>query len=261
MMKSKVVVTVVASIAAAAQGQTVYIGNTLVVPGPGRIADQIPPLVILGEYNPAGPLATSSVNDTLPTGTVQDVQFYGDAYGFTLYALSLVDSNPSLNEQTFDVVASETFSGSAPTGFQTLPVSGFSVTAGDLLAFAGIGPYYQPPYDTPNSDATYGNAADPSSYAATAPGGPGTQFTVGLNGDPNLNPNTDYDYIPNLQGTGNQGRTYIIGVDVEAVPEPSTLLMVALGMAVLAAMRSRQTVDFVSRRPRRGFRGFLISDH
>ena len=230
-------VAVAAFIVTTAQAQTVYVGNSLVVPGPGRIADQIPPLVILGEYNPAGPLATSSANDTLPTGTVQDVQFYGDAYDFTLYALSLVNSNPGLNEQTFQVVASETFSESLPTGFQNLPVSGFSVTTGDLLAFAGTGPYFQPPYNTPNSDATYGNAADPASYLATAPVGPGTQFTVGVNGDPNLNPGTDYDYIPNLQGTGNQGRTYIIGVDVETVPEPDTLLMVALGLAILATIK------------------------
>src|ERR1019366_10817467 len=90
---------------------TIYIGNSLTVPNGGP--DGLPPLVILGEYSPAGPLATSTV--TLPAGTVQDVKFYGQNYNFTLYALSPATPVPNLNEQTFTVVASQSFSGSAST--------------------------------------------------------------------------------------------------------------------------------------------------
>jgi hypothetical protein len=185
---------------------TVYIGNSLTVPNGGP--DGLPPLVILGEYSPAGPLASSTV--TLPTGTVQDVKFYGQDYSFTLYALSLVTNGPNPNEQTFTVVASESFSGSASTlGIQTLPVSGFLVNAGDFLAFAGAGPYYpQNPNDATNSDAAYEDSSNPGSFIATPPGGPGSVFTVGLNPDPSAN----YEYIPDY--FGNQGRNYGIGVDV-----------------------------------------------
>ena len=69
-----------------AQTGTVYVGNSLTVPNGGP--DGLPPLVILGEYSPAGPLAASPT--ALPTGVVQDVKFYGQNYDFTLYALSLV---------------------------------------------------------------------------------------------------------------------------------------------------------------------------
>jgi uncharacterized repeat protein (TIGR03803 family) len=190
-----------------AEAGTVYIGNSLTVPNGG--ADGDPPLVILGEYSPAGPLATASSATTLPNGTVQDVKFYGSDYNFTLYALSLVASDPSLNQQTFQVVASESFSGFALPGIQTLAVSGFSVTAGDFLAFAGIGPYYpQNPNDAPNSDATYEDSSDPGSFRATPPGGPGTEFTVGPYPDPGAN----YEFISDY--FGNEGRTYGIGVDV-----------------------------------------------
>jgi hypothetical protein len=217
-------------IAAAAQAQTVYVGNSLSVPNGGE--DGVGPLAILGEYNPAGPSATSPV--TLPTGIVQDVQFFGDNYDFTLYALSLVGSNPGLNEQTFQVVASESFSGSAPTGVQTLAVSGFAVSAGDLLAFAGIGPYYsQNPNDALNSDATYGDSG--AGFSATPPGGPGTQFTVGVTGDANAN----YDYVPDV--FQNQGRNYGIGVDVSVPDSGSTLLMATPIMAALAAMKRRNS--------------------
>jgi hypothetical protein len=212
-----------------------YIGNSLTVPNGG--ADGLPPFVILGEYSPGGPLATSSANDTLPTGQVQDVRFYGQNYNFTLYALSLVASGPLANEQTFRVVASESFSGfPASAGVQTLSVSGFSVTSGDLLAFAGIGPFYSTftTLDGVNSDATYEDSSAPGSFFATAPGGPGTQFTVGLNSDLT----TTYQYIPD--DFQNQGRNYGIGVDVSSVPDASsTLLLTAPMIAVLAAVKRR----------------------
>jgi hypothetical protein len=185
---------------------TIYIGNNLTVTNGG--SDGVPPLVILGQYSPAGPLATSTL--TLPTGTVQDVKFYGQNYNFTLYALSIVANGPNPNEQTFQVVASESFSGSVSIlGIQTLPASGFSVNAGDFLAFAGTGPYYpQIPDDAVNSDATYENSLDPDSDTATPPGGPGSVLTVGLNPDPSA----IYEYISDA--FGNQGRIYCIGVDV-----------------------------------------------
>src|ERR1039457_1739732 len=69
-----------------AEAQTVYIGNSLTVQN--GAPDGSPPLAILGEYSPGGPLATSPA--LLPAGTVQDVKFYGQNYNFTLYALGYV---------------------------------------------------------------------------------------------------------------------------------------------------------------------------
>lgn len=198
-----------AAMAAVAPAQTnIYVGNSLNVPSGN--SDSAPPLVILGQYNPGGPPTTSPI--TLPSGMVQDVQFYGGDYDFTLYALSLVASGPNPNEQTFQVVASQNFSGSASVGIQTLPVTNFVVAAGDLLAFAGTGPYYPNgvPGDATNSDATYGDASS-GSFTATPPGGPGTQFVVGLNSDTNAT----YGYVPDF--FQNQGRTYGIGVHVQPV--------------------------------------------
>src|ERR1035437_2366984 len=188
-----------------AQAGTVYIGNSLTVPN-GAPDGAAKSLVILGEYSPAGPLAAGSSATTLHSGTVQDVPFYGQNYNFTLYALSLVAAGPNPNEQTFQVVASQSFSNSvASARIQTLPVSGFFVNAGQLLAFAGTGPYY--PQNTTNdathSDATYYNV---SGYLP--PGAPGSQFSVGINGDSSA----EYEYIGD--NFGNQGRTYGIGVHV-----------------------------------------------
>jgi hypothetical protein len=234
LMKPIMLVAGVAFISMAAQAGSVYVGNSL-TPAGGAQADSSAPLVILGEYSAAGPLGTSSV--TLPTGTVQDVKFYGGNYDFTLYALALVSSGPGANEQTFHVVDSESFSGSASPGLQTLAVSGFSVTAGDLLGFAGLGPYYpQAANDALNSDATY--ASGTSLFVATPPAASST-FSVGVNSDASA----DYHYITDF--FGNQGRTYNIGVDVSlprigTVPDSgSTLLMAAPIMAILAAMKRR----------------------
>jgi hypothetical protein len=225
---------VVGFMVAAAKAGAVYVGNSLVVPD--GAADSAAPFVILGEYSPGGPLASSSPGDTLPTGTVQDVKFYGGDYDFTLYALSVVGPGLNPNEQEFQVVASESFSGSpATTGVQTLAVSGFSVTAGDLLAFAGIGPYYpQDPNDAPNSDATYEDSSNPNSFIATPPGGAGTLFTVGINPDPDAT----YEYISD--GFTNQGRTYGLGVDVTTPDASSTLMLAAPILAALAAMKRRR---------------------
>ena len=201
-----------------AEAGTVYIGNSLTVPNGAE--DGIPPLVILGEYSSAGPLATASSATTLPNGTVQDVKFYGQDYDFTLYALSPVAGGPNANEQTFQVAASQSFCGIAcAPGIQILPVSGFSVNAGELLAFSGRGPFYpQNPNDALNSDATYEDSSAAGSFAATPPGVVvGTTFTVGVHGDSS----TTYDYISNSYG--NQGRTYGIGVDVSlgSIIEPN----------------------------------------
>jgi len=183
-----------------------YVGNSLTVTN--GAPDGGAPLVILGEYSPAGPLSNSTVS--LPAGTVQDVRFYGQSFNFTLYALSNVTNGPYHNEQTFQVVASQRFSNSiASPGVQTLPVYDFSVNAGDLLAFAGQGPYYpQASNDVTNSDATYEDSSNPGSSTAAPPGGPLTLFSVGHNPDTNAT----YEYISNV--FTNQGRTYGIGVDI-----------------------------------------------
>jgi autotransporter-associated beta strand protein len=185
---------------------TNYIGNSLT--DTNGAPDLAPTLVILGEYSPGGPLPAASPTTTLTAGTIQEVQFYGQNYDFTLYALSYIGTGSNANEQTFQVVASEHFAGSAPSpGIQSLPVSGFSVNAGDLLAFAGTGPYYsRGTNDALNSDATYEDSTNADSFTATPPGGPGTVFTVGLNPDTNAN----YEYVPDY--LGNQGRTYDFGV-------------------------------------------------
>lgn len=146
---------------------TNYIGNNLTVANGG--AGGPAPLVILGEYSPAGPLDTASPTTTLPGGKVQDVKFYGQNYSFTLYALSHVGAGPKPAEQMFRVVASESFAGAALSpGIQTLPVSSFLVKAGDVLAFAGIRPCYsQTTNDVLNSDATYDDAACSGFLTAT----------------------------------------------------------------------------------------------
>lgn len=208
----------------------VYIGNSLTPPSCvqedptcyGSDGATPGPLVILGEYSPAGPLASSTV--TLPvgkTGTIQDVQFYGGPspgngytgnYDFTLYVLSCVTTEPNAAEQTFQVLASEHFCGTASTaGIQKLTVSGMSLSAGDFLAFAGVGPWYpQSPNDALNSDATYEDLSNPDSSDATPPGLPGAEFVVAT--DPEDDPDANYEYIDD--NFGNQGRTYGIGVDV-----------------------------------------------
>lgn len=193
-----------------------YVGNNSSFVPNGN-SDGSPPFVILGQYNPGGPPTTSAV--TLPSGTVQDVQVFGGNYNFTLYALSLVRSGPHPNEQTFQVTASQSFSGSASTGTQLLSVTNFPVTAGQLLAFAGTGPYYPNgnSEDGTNTDATYEDVSNPGSFTATPPGGPGTQFVVGLNGDTNAT----YEYVPDF--FQNQGRTYGIGVDVQLASSNSVL--------------------------------------
>ncbi|SPE61402.1 exported hypothetical protein [Verrucomicrobia bacterium] len=194
---------------------TNYIGNSLAVTN--GASDSTSPFVILGEYNPAGPSATSSAR--LPIGTIGNVRFYGQNYNFTLYVLSLVASGPNANEQTFRVVASQSFSGSAATlGVQILPVSGFTVSAGEVLAFAGTGPWYpQNTNDAPNSDATYEDSTQSGSFAATPPGGPGSQFTVGKHPDTQAT----YQYVSDVHG--NQGRAYAIGVEVSWATEWGTI--------------------------------------
>ncbi len=203
-------------------GPTIYVGNSL-DPVTNVLGDNASPFVILGEYNPAGPSPSSPI--TLPPGTIQDVKFYvntdnvvfenqnsGNDYGFTLYVLSYVGVGTNANEQQFRVVAaSQFFYGNSEGGVQTLTVSPpLTVNAGDLLAFAGVGPFCpEVPNDAVHSDATYENSGSPGSYFATGPGGAGTVFTVGLYTDPLAN----YEYIDDAE-FGNQGRTYAIGVDI-----------------------------------------------
>jgi uncharacterized repeat protein (TIGR03803 family) len=188
---------------------TAYVGNSLGQSGLEG-ADADPPLVILGEYSPTGPLASASSATTLPPGSVQDVKFYGASYNFTLYALAYAGTGLHTNEQAFRVVASQTFSNSlASAGTNTLLVTNFVVNAGNLLAFCGKGPYYPQNFnDAMNSDATYESSTNLNSYTATPPGGAGTIFSVGIHPDTNAT----YQYINDVHH--NQGRTYAIGVEV-----------------------------------------------
>lgn len=199
---------------APATAQTIYVGNSLNNPDPGVPfeADSSPPLAILGEYNPAGPSPTSAVNFA-SAGNVTSVQFYGGgSYNFTLYALALV-SNAS-GQLNFRVDAAQSISGqAATTGVQTVAISGFAVNAGDLLAFAGIGPFYpQVANDAAGSDAAYANSVNPPNpFTATPPPAVGgTVFSASAVSGVG-NGGTTYDYVSDY--FGNQGRTYAIGVN------------------------------------------------
>jgi hypothetical protein len=234
-LRNAAVIVAFAVASTAAHAGSVYVGNPLSSTGE---ADSSAPFVILGEYDASGPLASSSI--TLPTGIVQDVKFYGGNYDFTLYALSLVSGGPNPNEQTFKVTAAETFSGSASPGIQTLAVTGFSVSAGELLGFAGIGPFYpQVPNDALNSDAAY--ASGGSFFTATPPTLNQT-LSVGLFGDSA----STYTYINDF--FGNQGRTYSIGVDVSTsaagVPDSgSTLMMAGSVVATVGLIKRRRDLN------------------
>jgi hypothetical protein len=186
----------------ASLAQIVYVGNSLTN---GQV-DGDPPLVILGEYSPSGPSSNSTA--TLPAGVVEDIRFYGSATNsFTLYALAWVGNNPSANEQSFQVVASESFINSnAMAGLQTNVVTDFQVNAGDFLAFWGEGPCYVA--SSNGLDATYASPGAATPYTATNPVDLGTNFTVGMNGDTNAT----YEYIPS--GLTLPSRTYSIGADV-----------------------------------------------
>jgi hypothetical protein len=174
--------------------QTVYLGQSPFLSG-GTI-DKYPALVILGEYNPAGPSITSL--DETPAGMVQDVKVDGQNYNFTLYAIAWVTNGPSPSEQTFEVVSSQHFSGSS--GLRTFAVTNFVVNSGNLLAFAGIGPFDIK--DTNGLDATYACVSNIDN--TTLSGVPGTTFSVANDGTPNA----EYEYL------SPGSRTYDIGVDI-----------------------------------------------
>jgi hypothetical protein len=198
--------------ASAQNSHTGYVGNP---PTPFDVyaqPDGVPPLVIMGEYNPAGP--SPDTVQPLPSGVVQDVEFYGQNYDFTLYALAHVAVGPGANEQAFVVVSSEHFSGTSDApGPITLSVSNFRVKKGDFLAFSGIGPWYpQQLDDALNTDATYEDAVQPDPYNDNDTATPpvlGEFFSVG----PNRDSDATYGYI--ADNFGNQGRIYAIGVDVK----------------------------------------------
>ncbi|MGB7768238.1 MAG: hypothetical protein WBN22_05215 [Verrucomicrobiia bacterium] len=198
------------------QAQVSFYGNDTNAPPQGA-ADAIPPFVILGEYSQEGPLDASHSSVRLHAGNVQDVDFYGQGCrsNFTLYALAYVGPGPNLKEQVFRVEASQSFPDFAlanPTNI-SLQVTNFPVYCGELLAFAGIGPFYSnyTNLDGINNDATYENSISSSGYKvymATPPGGRGTVITNGVYPDPSAT----YEYI--LNNYNNQGRNYAIGVDV-----------------------------------------------
>jgi len=198
-----------------------YVGNPIVS---GGDVDGEPPLVILGQYNEENNSPVSTVTFG-SAGTVNDVQFYGGNYDFTLYALAPGDLTGGV--RTFTVVAAETFSGLATSGPQLLAVSGFSVMAGDLLAFAGTGPTYASAFDATGSDATYADAATMPGFTATPPSTTiGSTFTVAASGTA-----ASYDYINDY--FGNQGRAYAIGVDYTPVPLPASAWLLLGGIGVI----------------------------
>jgi hypothetical protein len=195
-----------------ANAEMVYVGNPALPFVDYAQPDGVPPMVIMGEYSPAGPLPDTV--QPLPKGDAQDVKFYGQNYDFTLYALRHVSDGPNANEQTFTVVAAEHFSGyNAAPGIITLALSNFRVKDGDFLAFSGIGPWYpQQPNDALNTDATYEDAVQPdpvNDNDTATPPVMGETFSVGINRDTAAT----YGYI--ADNFGNQGRTYAIGVDVK----------------------------------------------
>ncbi|HEX3625949.1 MAG TPA: hypothetical protein VH280_11045 [Verrucomicrobiae bacterium] len=182
----------------ASLAQTVFVGNTLSSDGNPKTDN---PLVILGEFGPASPSASSAI--ILPSGVVKDVKTYSQTYDFTLYALALVSSGPYAGEQTFQVKASQSFSREVPTpGLLTIAVTNFVVDSGDFLAFAGKGPIHLSAI-TNGLDATYYSVSN----SVIVLGGPGTTFTVGANGDSQAG----YQYIPSNDVPS---RTYAFGVDV-----------------------------------------------
>jgi hypothetical protein len=206
--------------------------------------DADPPFVIMREYLAAGPAAAGAT--FCSAGTVNAVNYYGDgSYDFTVYALSLVSSNPAQNERTFTVDSEQTFTGDATTkGVHKLSAD-FAVGAGDFLAFAGIGPYLLRS-DVAGSDATYGSLSLPNSFDAIPPTA-GETFTVGVHNDTQAT----YAYIP----FASPGRYYGIGVfytptapaDTLAVsdhsiaaPEPSAWAMMLIGFAGLGFVRYRR---------------------
>jgi hypothetical protein len=219
-------------------GSSIYVGNLFNTSDPFLNPDGDPPFVILGEFGALGPLDALSSTISFPSaGQVQDVTFYNansvrfpSSYDFTLYALSWISSGS--NEQTFSVDASASFSGDSGFGVHTLPVTGFLVKAGDLLAFAGIGPDY------PGSlcctglpgigpDATYESVS--GSYTATPPSSAiGTLVTVGVEGD-TLAGYQDFD-----------NRFYDIGVDLNTAPEPGTFAIMVAGFGILAGIRYKK---------------------
>jgi hypothetical protein len=198
-------------------GETVYIGNPALPFVDYAQPDGVPPLVIMGEYSPAGPLPDTT--QPLPEGVAQDVKFYGQNYDFTVYALRRISLGRNASEQTFKVVAAEHFSGYNTTpGAITLAPSNFRVRGGDFLAFAGIGPWYpQQPNDALNTDATYEDAVQPdpvNDNDTATPPVMGETFSAGLNRETGVT----YGYI--ADNFGNQGRIYAIGVDVKKELHP-----------------------------------------
>jgi hypothetical protein len=197
------------------------------------------------EYFATGPGASGAT--FCSAGTVNAVNYYGNgSYDFTVYALSLVGSNPAQKEQTFTVVSEQTFTGDATTkGVHKLSAD-FAVGAGDFLAFAGIGPYLLRS-EAAGFDATYGSPSLPNTYVAIPPTA-GETFTVGVHGDAQAT----YDYIPpQSPGPGlapSSGRYYGLGVFYTptapadtlaasnhsfAAPEPSAWAMMLIGFAGL----------------------------
>jgi|GEM_PF-5617189 len=188
-----------------------YFGNPLVpVYHPGYLSgynyDMAPPVVILGEYNSAGPAASSSL--TFPSaGTINDVRiFSGDAgRSFAVFAIHPAGKDASGDPQfTFGDGATLTTTAAGDVETFAIP-HGLQVQQGDLLAFAGQGPClnpvgYGPQYN--GDDATY---QTPGMLFIATPPVPGQTYSFGTNSTTTAN----YAYIPAF----GPARLYSIGVD------------------------------------------------
>jgi hypothetical protein len=218
--------------------QATYIGNPLTPGIYAQQSDSAAQLMGLG-------LGTGTFNPsfTMPSaGTVTSASAYFsgivntaiDGGSFTVYQLRPQGTNLDGN-LLLQVIDSESFSTNV-NGAQTFTLgTPFTVQAGDGIGFLGVG--YR--FDTSNTptatDGVYltnpGSGASPpltigNTYAffSNAPAPPATGTTTG----------TDADYY-NLQR-----RLYAVGVNFEAVPEPSALLLAGIGLIGVTRIRRRQ---------------------
>jgi hypothetical protein len=215
---------------AAGPSAATYIGGSLSIPNPD--IDGNPPFVILGQWEQSNTVTPSTTMAIPFTGTIDQIDFFGDGYDFTVFTLKLTASTSG--ELTFKIDGEQAFDGYFNTGGVEHIPADIPATAGDFIAYLGIGPNYTPytTLDYPGSDAVYEDTDNPGSSIATLPGPVGTVFTVTASGG-----GSRYELIDDF---GNQGRNYTFGVDEVAVPEPATWTLASLGLGAVGALLRRR---------------------